>query len=475
MSQMVLRFTKPLIVKMMTDFLHQKNYQNRLESLVKKKIERLSQVGIGKKLGITRSTPIEKVPLTAYNFYFPFYKNPHEGDFMYPLAEYIRNQTSGTMSRPKVYLTPRKGILKNLKTTVPSILFISSYDGEKYQFNFGDTIYTNLPSIASLSSTARDTLSSKQSTMVRMVPEQAREMSFQQKVDYFVENYRQIDVAYMTITTLLDEIHNRIDGPIPLKSFITTDISAAPLKERIKDITGTYPSTLFGSTEMMVATVPSREYPGGFIFDWRVVYPEFIPLDRAVDIEIDSLIEFEEVIPCSEVEVGKRYQIVATPFYNDITRYVMSDVLECTSLGDDVLNTNLPVFSYYARSDHLIVLHNFTRINEEELVKILADAKIPFVDFTTRMELDGSRDYMVLYIEFSDDISVEEATKRINEHLKNFDKDWRDLITMLKYIPLKVVPLAKGSFRNFLKKKSGTPKVTRIGMRDDRFKLLINQ
>jgi len=195
MSQIVLRFAKPLIVKMVTGFLHEKNFQDRLESLAKKKIERLSQVGIGRKLGITRSTPIEKVPLTAYNFYFPFYKNPHEGDFIYPLSEYVRNQTSGTMSKPKVYLSPRKGLLENMKKTIPSILFISTYDGEKYHFNFGDTIYTNLPSSYSLSSTTRDTMATKQSNLVRMVPEKSHEMSFQQKVDYFVENYKQIDVA----------------------------------------------------------------------------------------------------------------------------------------------------------------------------------------------------------------------------------------------------------------------------------------
>jgi len=279
----------------------------------------------------------------------------------------------------------------------------------------------------------------------------------------------------MTITTLLDEVYSRIDGPIPLKAFITTDIAAGPLKERVKEVIGTYPSTLFGSTEMMAATVPSREFPGGFIFDWRVVYPEFIPIEHAVNTEITTLSEFGEIVSCSEVEVGKQYQIVVTSFYNDITRYVMSDLLECISVGDSVLNCDFPVFSYYARSDHLIVLHNFTRINEEEILKILADAKVPFVDFTTRRELEETREYLVIYIEFSDDISVVEATKRINEKFVDFDRDWRDLIKMLKYMPLKVVPLAKGSFRKFLKEKSGTPKVTRIGMREDRFKLLMSQ
>ena len=57
-----------------------------------------------------------------------------------------------------------------------------------------------------------------------------------------------------------------------------------------------------------------------------------------------------------DVEIGKRYQVIATLHKTDITRYVMPDILECVALNDDILNTDLPVFRYYARGDNIIKL-----------------------------------------------------------------------------------------------------------------------
>lgn len=467
MSLMLMRLMKPLIVRRALAFLHEKDLNNSMNNLLREKITKIAGCEVGKKLDITPSTSLDKIPITGYDYYLPFFENPQEGYFMYPLEDYVKTYTSGTMSKPKVYLQPQTGIQQNLKSTVISSVFLSTYNDGACRFNFGDILYANLPGGSFLAAFVQDGLSRSKTSLINFVPENANQLSFEKKVEYFVNHSKEINMAYMTVTTLLDEIKHRVPGPLSLKSFITTDISAAPLKERIKQYCGTYPSTIYGSTETMLIAPPSRAYPGGFIFDWRVVYPEFLPEDKAVDTNEATIDEPPETIPLTEVEAGKRYQLIATPYTNDMTRFAMPDIFECVGVGDDELNTDLPVFRYYSRSDKLLVLHNFTRINEAELVSVLENAKIPYVDFTARRELEETHERLALYIELSEEISQEDVFKRVSEELIDFDKDYRDLVNFLKYDPLKVNVLPKGTFKRYLQSKTGMPRIARVGMRDE--------
>jgi hypothetical protein len=176
-----------------------------------------------------------------------------------------------------------------------------------------------------------------------------------------------------------------------------------------------------------------------------------------------------------DVEKGKKYQLVATPLKNDITRYVMPDVFECVDLGDDVLDTNIPVFRYHVRADRLIMLHNFTRIVENELIDVLHSVGVPFVDFTTRKVSEGVHDYLELYIELKSREDEAALAKRIDDKLTEVDKDWRDVSAFLKYSPLRVKLLPKGSFNRYLASQTGMPRVERIGMSDERFERLSKQ
>ena len=250
-------------------------------------------------------------------------------------------------------------------------------------------------------------------------------------------------------------------------------MSAGPLREKIKEVTGGYPRTVYGSTESMMSNLPSLQHPGGFLFDWRVIYPEFIPENEGVDVNIKT-VQAPETLSLDEVEVGKRYQFIATPFFNDMTRYVMPDIFECIDSGDDVLGCQVPIFKYYSRADRLIVLHNFTRINEEELLQVMVDGDIPFVDFTARKEIGGSHDFMSIYIELTEDMDDEEIKGRLDKALHEKDKDWRDLVDFLKYSPIKITKLPKGTVNRFLQDKEGVPRLARIGMRDNRLKELID-
>jgi len=463
----------PLIRRYALGFLKEKQVEKKQKELLKSKFMKQSKSVIGEKIGITPGCSIESLPLTSYNFYVSFFENPKEGDMMYRLDDYVKVYTSGSMGKPKTFLLPKTAMWDNVRKAGLSFLFISTHDGERITFEIGDTMYKNVPGGAYITGFLSDSLSSNSDWWIKQVPD--LNLPFHEKVDYFVENYKDIDIASMTVTTLLDEIEPRIKEPLKLKGFVTQDRSAIALREKIKEFTGTYPKVAYGSTETLFCGMPSVEHPGCFFFDWRVVYTEFLPEAQAIDPNGELLKDTSEILRSSDVEVGGRYQLIATPMKNDMTRYVTPDIFECVSKGDSVLGIDQPIFRYYSRMDRLLVLHNFTRIAEDELLNVLSEAGIPFVDFTARMELHGSREYLVMYIELATPMEVEEVTDGIHEELLRVDKDWRDLTDFMRYRPLKAVLLPRRTFVNYLSKRVGMPRIERINMKDEWFKQLLDQ
>lgn len=472
MNKYVFRLMKPLIKRKAIDFLKDKEWISKNRVALSEKLAKQSRTTIGKKLGIVKGVSIKNVPLSGYSFYEPFFDTPHEGDFMYPLNDYVRSQTSGTMGKPKTFLLPRTGLKANIDNTGPSLFMIGTFDGKKSSLEADDVIYTNTPEGSFFTGHVKKSHGKGGPSLGKVVPPDADKMSFQEKVDYFIDHYKEIDIAYMTVTTLIDEVYPKIGDPMNLKAFFTQDLSAAPLKEKVKEITGVYPRTVYGSTESMMSNLPSLEHPGCFMFDWRVIYPEFIPEEHSVSVGIETQ-EAPDILDLEEVEVGNRYQFISTSFFNDMTRYVMPDIFECVSMSDSVIGCEVPIFKYYARADRILVLHNFTRISEEELLEVMVEAGIPYVDFTARRKNIDSRDYLCLYVELSEPMEVETIKSKVHEVLLKKDKDWRDLVAFLKYNPIKVELLPKGSVNRFLQNKGGVPRLTRIGMREERLKELL--
>ena len=453
------------------NFLYEDSPEEKQEELLAEKIKRLSQTKIGKELGVKESSSIQELPLTSYSFYKKFFENPSDDAFLYPLTQYIRVITSGTVGKSKPYLVYR-GFYGDqaMVETFASTAILSTHDGEKINLKPGDVCYANAAPAPYGAGVSLELFKRLSGGLFKIVPD--LNLPFHEKVEYFIKNYEKIDVAYMPVATLLDTIYPRIGKPFKLKGYVSQDRAADPLKDKIKEVTGVFPASIYGSTETGMAAVPSVEYPTGFIFSWKIMYIEFIPEENVLTEEFEK-IEGVETVSLKEVEPGKRYQLVITPFRWDLTRYVMPDLLECVSKKDRILNVNMPVFKFYARADKLISLQNFTRISENELLTALEKAKIPFTDFTARVEIYGTKEYLVMYIEPSQTLNAEEAQKKIHKELYEMDFDYRSLSDFLKYVPVKVQLLPKGTFKRYLEKKEGMPRIERIGMREDRFKELL--
>lgn len=466
-----IKLLTPLAKSYFLGFLNEKNIEKKLEDNLNKKNRRFANTNMGKSLGVG-SKSFNDLPLTTYDFYQPYYENPLDGDFLYPLEEYLVTKTSGTMSTPKKYLIPKPAIKENMLITAFPIVILASHNGEKYTFEFGDVVYTNIPGGNHISTHNVEIGTKFSNSFVEQCPDS--NLGFHEKVDYFVQNHDRINYAYMTVPTLLDTIYPQIGEPFELKGFMTQDSSAIVLKDKIKEATGNYPRVTFGSTESLATSLPSVEYPGCYFFDYRVAYPEFIPENKSVSIYDGNIDAPPEVLNLLQVEKGKRYQFVATTFKTEIHRYVMPDIMECVADGDGVIGIDWPIFKYYSRADKLVVLHNFTRIAEEEILHVLDNAGIAYADFVARRETEGSKDFLTVYIELSNPLPEAEVYEKIQQELLDFDKDWRDLNDYLEYKPLKLRLLPKGSFRNYLEKRGGLPKVDRINMRESALELLLS-
>lgn len=459
------------------DFLREEDVSGKQERLLGSKLDKMKRTKMGKELGIDKASSIEDLPLTTYAFYEKYFLNPSPEAFMYPLDQYTKAITSGTTGKPKVYLLPKPFMMDFLRKEALPILLTVTHDGEEMTFEFGDTLYLNVapaPYGSGLELESFKELIGRSRELINLVPDDPN-LSFHEKVDYFIRNHQDIDIALMTITTLLDEVCSRISEPLKLKGFLTLDKSAVAFKKEIKEATGSYPKVIYGSTEFGTPTTPSVQYPGHFIFDWRTAYWEFLPEGSAIATEEPMAKADVELIPLGDVKVGKRYQLVATTFKSELTRYVTSDLLECVSMGDNIIETSLPVFKFYARADKLINLHNFTRIGEEELLEAFNNSGTPFVDFTARGELHGTREYLVVYVEPTKTIDVKMAEKEFHRQLYKIDKDYRDLSDFFGYTPLMLKVLRRGTFKRYLRGKRGMPKVDRVNMKEEHFKILLKK
>jgi len=342
------------------------------------------------------------------------------------------------------------------------VLLLMFHDGEKITLEYGDTIYVNVAPGPFMGGRFVTTASKQSYGIVNFVPN--INLSYQDKVEYFIKNYKEIDGASVYATTLISQIMPAIKEKIKLKGLITQDSNVADkFKEKIKDFVGIYPKCTYGSTETLMCSAPSVANPLGFIFDWRRGVFEFHLVKKG---EINK----DELLRMDEVKVGEIYQPVFTSFDTEITRYVIGDALKCVSVGDDILGTDFPVFKYYSRIEKTISVQNFTRLSEDEIVSALEDSGVPWVEFTVRTEVVGGIERAVIYLELSEDMDATEVEKRIHECLYSVDVDYRELSDFFDYIPIKVRIVPKGTFNKFLGlKATGLPKVDRINMREEDF------
>ncbi len=483
-------------VEPLMKFLNERRIHEKQEKMLKRKFNLMSKTAIGKEIGINRHAKIDDLPLTSYPLYRKFFNNPIQEAFMYPLKYYTKALTTGSMANPKWYLNPLPMEIDSAVANLSSIMTVL-HDGERYRIEEGYTIYANLgpppfqggiswnrmikskPSISKIISLFKFYEPSRIFELSKILklskklnflpPDQGA--PYLEKVEIFIKNYKKIDVALMVIGTFLNLVHPRVNEPIPLKAFATLDPSGDFYREEIKEITGVYPSTVYGSTETGTCGIPSPEHTMGLFFDWRTAYYEFLPEKNFCSTDIRKKFE-SKVIPLDEVKVGKKYQLIITNLQSELTRYIMPDVFQCISKGDNLLGIDFPIFKYHTRAFNQISLHNFTIIDERTILSALKAADLKINDFTARLEVADGMDYLALYIEPIKKYKKSALLSAIHRSLCDVDKGYSEISKYQKYTPLRITILPRGTFSEFLKKKIGMARVIRINMNSEDSELL---
>jgi len=438
------------------------------ERLLKKKFKRMKGTKIGDHLGIKDGVRLEDLSVTDYSFYEPFFNSPSQDAFMYPLEAYEKVKTSGTAGSEKWFLIPQNFILKStFETAVPAIM-LATHDGEKITLEYGDTVYINTAprpfAVGVMASLA--TPAGGKFPLFNLVPN--INLPFEDKVNFFINNYKNVDLAVMQASILVSRIIPLVKEAIKLKGMFCPDTAVAEAYfDEITNFAGVPPRTSYNSTETMSCSIPSIQHPLGFILDWRRGIFEFAPVKEGIADE-------NKIIGIDEVEVGEIYEVIYTGLENDLTRYRTLNAFKCVAKGDDILNTDHPVFKFHMRLEKTISLHNFTRISEDELIAAFKESKIPFVEFTARKEFEKGLEYLALYIETTEEIEAEKIKEKVHKRLYASDSDYRDLSDFYGYIPIKVYLMPSGTFAKYLMgKMAAVSKVDRIKMRDEEFNKLL--
>jgi hypothetical protein len=185
----------------------------------------------------------------------------------------------------------------------------------------------------------------------------------------------------------------------------------------------------------------------------------------------------EEPVGLKEVEVGKVYRLIYTDLIGEITRYDTANSFRCIAKGDEIIQTDFPVFEYHSRLDSVIAIMNFTRIGEDEILEAFRRIGLQITDFTTKLRTEGGHEYIYLYVELAGKKSNanEDLAKEIHQYLYSNNPDYKMLADSFAYIPIKLELLPKNTFVNYLETRNGAfPKVCRIGISDDEFERLIS-
>ena len=436
------------------------------ERAFNEKMEKLAKTNIGKKMGAHKNIKLKDLPITDYSFYETFYNNPKPQDFMFPLENYVKIKTSGTAGKQKVYLRPKKKILTSfMETGIPAI-FAGFHDGKKITLNYGDNFYVNMgPAPFAGGSTFSLVSKEKKVPFFNILPNV--NLPYKDKVQYFISNHKKIDGAIMLASTLICQVMPTIGKPIKLKGLFMPD--TPEVETHMKDIiefTGVTPRTAYASTETIACSIPSIQHNLGFVFDPRRGIYEFAPTGKSS--------KEQQYLSLTEVSIGQTYRLIYTDLESEITRFDTKDGVKCIAKGDNILETDYPIFKFLARTEKSISLHTFTRIDEGEIITVLKEAKILFEDFTAKLESDQGHQYLSIYIELSERENQEKIQNKIHQQLTKTDEDYLNLAKFFNYIPLRIHPLPKGAFAKYLQQKEGSmAKVDRINMREEEFKKLL--
>ncbi|MCD6400607.1 MAG: GH3 auxin-responsive promoter family protein [Anaerolineales bacterium] len=476
--------------------LSRKEFMDIQKRLLMEQIELLSKSKIGQALfkGKTPASVEEfrkNVPMTRYDFYYPFLKDKNEDGC--PGKPYIWVRTSGRSSESGEFkLAPyTKEMFEKLGDYMITgmLLASSSHKGEvNLTVNERVLLATAPPPYLSglLSHSIRNHLN------VRFLPplEEGEQMEFgeriakgfrmaiEQGMDYFYgissilvrigEQFEGSSATAKPSVKMLNlavlwrllravataKLHNRDILPRDiwkLKGIMTGGTDTSVYRQKIEHYWGKQPLEVYASTEGSTMATQAWNYKG-MIFVPDNAFLEFIPYEE----HLKSIKEPDytpKTVLYDELELGI-YEIVFTNFHGGVfVRYRIGDLFKVTALSDDELGNELPQFQFYSSVRNIIDLGGLVRLTERDIWQAIENAGVRYQEWAVRKEYDSSEPILHLYIELKPSVEIkkEEIQKSISEELSKLLDEYQDFKEITGRDPLKLSIIPNGAFQAYMK------------------------
>lgn len=198
-------------------------------------------------------------------------------------------------------------------------------------------------------------------------------------------------------------------------------------------------NTTYGLSECSVAVSSAPDDPTYILYP-RGSYLEFVPEEEIGE-------HPPRTVLLSELEVGRRYEVVTTNFAG-LYRYRTSDVIEVVGM-----HRRSPIIEFRHRAN---VLMNFNAEMMTEstafsaLRSAAADIGAELVDYSVRPGAETFPPHYSFYVELSEPIDADRYTTLVaslEEHLGRENPRYEDRVTMGRLQPCRVRLLERGTFR----------------------------
>ena len=467
------------------------DFINIQEHLLLEQIELMGQSPLGKRI-MKGASPgsVEEfrklVPFTTYEDYAPFIGRGEEGEL--PYKPYCWAQTSGHGGNPKMVPFAKNSIDWLGKLGMTMILLSSASRRGEVNIDGQVRFLQNVPPRPYLTGIGIMALIEQSDIMTIPSLVEYEKESFEKRIeDGFNMALRTgVDILCSLTSVLLrmgEQFTERSKGlgirrnmlhPLimmrlvrafirskkekrsmlpkdlwPLKGLICYGLDTGIYREKLKYYWGREPLEVYGSTEVGVMATQAWNKKGLTFFPFSCFF-EFVPEEEWLKNRADKDYQPSTVL-LDEVQPGKNYEVIITSFYGmPFLRYRIGDLVRVVSLDDKETGVNLPQIAFVSRSDDIIDIAGFTRIDEKTLWQAIVNTGIAVVDWTARQEDNPEGHVLHIYLEMKDGTGDTDIKQRIHEELLVLDKDYDNLQNMLGILPLKVTLLPSGSFRRFV-------------------------
>lgn len=238
----------------------------------------------------------------------------------------------------------------------------------------------------------------------------------------------------------------------PMKALIGWGMDTSVYREQVHKYWGKYPYEFHACTEAGILAMQSWTKKD-MTFVPHTNFLEFIPESEWQKNKIDGTYQPRTVL-ISEVELGKRYELVITNFHGmSFIRYRLGHLIRITSLKDEEAQIQLPQMAFEGRADDLIDIASFTRLSEKTITKALANTGLNIEEWSIRKETRDDKPILALYAEFGNETNPQEIIPRLHQELKKVDLFYDDLVNMMDIQPLEMTILHPGTFNSYYIKK----------------------